>query len=95
MTKTYMKERFDALVDDLVKATFFMEEAVELLERTMIAKVLNTHQGNQSRASKALGIHRNTLQSKMTKYGLVGKRVKKKPPARANGRPVRDRAVSE
>ena len=89
-----MKERFDALVDDLVKATFFLEEAVELLERTMIGKVLDLHEGNQSRASKALGIHRNTLQSKMTKYGLAGKRVRKKPPARA-GRRSLGRAASE
>ena len=88
-----MKQRFDGLVGDLLKATFFLEEAVEVLEHTMIAKVLQATEGNQSQASKLLGIHRNTLKTKMAKYQLTGRQVRRKPVARAAGR-ARKRAAS-
>jgi DNA-binding NtrC family response regulator len=58
-----------------------MEEAVELLEKGMITGALQRSDGNQSEASKTLGIHRNTLQRKMTEYKIDGRR--RKPMARA------------
>jgi len=56
-----MNEGLDAVTDRLVKAGFFLEEAVEMLEKGMIGQVLRQQGGNQSLAAKALGIHRNTL----------------------------------
>lgn len=78
-----MKESFDQLIDHLVSAGFFLEEAVEILEKGMIERVLRRCEGNQSEASKALGIHRNTLQRKMVTYSIDGKHPRRKRPARA------------
>ena len=68
------------LATQLLESGFFMEEAVELLEKGMIAGALQRSEGNQSEASKVLQIHRNTLQRKMTEYKIDGRR---KPMARA------------
>ena len=86
-----MKERFDALIDHLATAGFFLEQAVEILEKGMIERVLRTTNGNQSEAAKLLGIHRNTLQRKMVDYKIDGKRPRRKPVARAQTKTVRRR----
>jgi DNA-binding NtrC family response regulator len=78
-----MKESFDALIDHLVKGGFFMEEAVEILEKAMIVRALENSSQNQSEASKVLGIHRNTLQRKMTQFQIAGKHPRRKPLVRA------------
>ena len=70
-----MKQTFDRLVDDLMDRGFFLEQAVEILERTLIARTLERTGGNRSAASKLLGIHRNTLQRKMLDFKL-----ERKPP---------------
>lgn len=86
-----MKDTFDSLVRHLMDTGFFMGQAVELVERTMISQALERSRGNQSAASKVLGIHRNTLQRKMVDYHLGGKRVQRKPPGRAQATRKRKR----
>lgn len=81
-----MKETFDALIDHLVNGGFFMEEAVEILEKGMIERALSRTGQNQSAASKALGIHRNTLQRKMLEYEIDGKRPRRKQSGRAGSK---------
>jgi len=81
-----MKESFDAIVDYMMKAGFFMEQAVEILEKNMIERALQSTGANQSEASKLLGIHRNTLQRKMLAYQIDGKRPRRKPVASAPGK---------
>jgi DNA-binding NtrC family response regulator len=78
-----MKESFDALIDHLMNAGFFLEQAVEILEKGMIERALLNTSANQSEASKLLGIHRNTLQRKMVDYKIDGKRPRRKPVAKA------------
>ena len=78
-----MKESFDSLIDHLVGGGFFLEEAVEILEKGMIARALAKTSQNQSEASKLLGIHRNTLQRKMTQFHIDGKHPRRKPIVRA------------
>ncbi len=78
-----MNESFDAFIDRLVSGGFFLEEAVEILEKGMIERALRQHENNQSGASKALGIHRNTLQRKMVAYSIDGKHARRKAAARA------------
>ncbi len=75
-----MKQQFEELVEHLMEKGFFLEEAVELLEDAMIERALAMSGGNQSAASKALGIHRNTLQRKLVDY-----QMRRKPPVSANG----------
>jgi DNA-binding NtrC family response regulator len=90
-----MKESFDQLIDHLVSGGFFLEEAVEILEKGMIERVLRRCEGNQSEASKALGIHRNTLQRKMVAYSIDGKHPRRKKAASAAARgAMRRRAAS-
>ena len=84
-----MKERFDALIDHLMNAGFFLEQAVEVLEKGMIDRALQVTKTNQSEAAKLLGIHRNTLQRKMVEHKIDGKRPRRKPVARAHSRTVR------
>ncbi len=74
-----MREKFEGLVEHLIGNGFFLEEAVEILEKTLIARTLERTGGNRSAAAKQLGIHRNTLQRKMVEYQLG--RVRRKPPS--------------
>jgi DNA-binding NtrC family response regulator len=84
-----MKESFDALVDYLMKSGLFLEQAVEILEKSMIERALQETGANQSEASKMLGIHRNTLQRKMVAYDIDGRRPRRKPVTRARGKVIR------
>jgi DNA-binding NtrC family response regulator len=84
-----MKESFDALVDYLMKSGLFLEQAVEILEKSMIERALQETGANQSEASRMLGIHRNTLQRKMVSYDIDGRRPRRKPVARARGKVLR------
>lgn len=80
-----MRERsdgWDGLVATLV-GKVEMDEAIQLLERGMIQRSLDENGGNQSAASRQLGIHRNTLLRKMTQYGLGEARPRRKPATRA------------
>jgi DNA-binding NtrC family response regulator len=70
-----VKQTFEQLVDHLMDGGFFLEEAVEILERTLITRALERTGGNRSAAAKLLGIHRNTLQRKMQDF-----KVERKPP---------------
>jgi len=80
-----MKERFDGLVEHLLKCDIFLPQAIEILEKSMIQLSLEQNDGNRCAASKQLGIHRNTLQRKMIEYGLGNgrSRSRRKPVGRA------------
>ncbi len=79
-----MNEKFDGLIDHLLSGGVFLPEAIEILERSMIQRALDQSKGNQSAASKKLGIHRNTLQRKIAEYGLTNgrKHARRRPAAR-------------
>ena len=89
-----MKEKFDGLIDQLLNGNIFLQEAIELLERSMIHRALEHNGGNQCAASKQLGIHRNTLQRKMQEYELSNGRPRRKPVARAAKAKKRKRSVA-
>jgi len=89
-----MKENFDALIDHLMDAGFFMEQAVEIIEKGMIQRALQRTSSNQSEAAKILGIHRNTLLRKMLAHNIDGKRPRRKPVTSAKGRATRKRKAS-
>jgi DNA-binding NtrC family response regulator len=89
-----MKERFDVLIDDVMTAGLFLEQAVEVLERGMIERALRATKTNQSEAAKLLGIHRNTLQRKMVDHNIDGKRPRRKPVSSAKPKTVRRRKAS-
>ena len=77
-----MKNEIEGLVGRLLGADVSLQEATEILERSMIAGAMTKHRGNQSAASKQLGIHRNTLQRKVVEYDLERKPVAREARAR-------------
>ena len=84
-----MKNDFDGVIERLLDAGISLPEATGILERGMIAGALKRAENNQCAAAKKLEIHRNTLQRKMTQFGMDGRtRARRKPPVPA-GRPRR------
>ena len=86
-----MKNEFDGLVARLLHGGVSLTEAIGLLERSMIEAALGCAKGNQSAASKQLGIHRNTLQRKVLEYGLDGCRTRSRRKPAHRAAPVRKR----
>ena len=78
-----MKDQLEALVGQMVERGIQFDEAINEFEKKFIKRVLDRSRGNQSRAARLLGIHRNTLQRKMIEYKLGEHRPRKKPVRRA------------
>jgi DNA-binding NtrC family response regulator len=87
------KNDFDGVIERLLDAGISLPEAIGILERGMIAGALSRVDGNQCAAAKKLDIHRNTLQRKMTQFGMDNGRTRsrRKPPIQA-GRTRRRKA---
>ncbi len=54
----------------MVERGILLEEAVKDFEKKFIRRALERAGGNQSRAAKILGIHRNTLSRKVDEFRL-------------------------
>ena len=56
-----MKRELDSLVVQMRAGGITYEEAVREFKRRFLLEVLANHRGNQCKAAKELGVHRNTL----------------------------------
>ena len=65
-----MKDQLEQVVGLMVDRGILLEEAVTEFEKKFIKRVLERSSGNQCRAAKVLGIHRNTLSRKIGEYKL-------------------------
>ncbi len=65
-----MKDQLENLVGRMVEDGILFPEAVNEFEKKFIKRMLDHTRGNQSRAARALGIHRNTLSRKIGLYKL-------------------------
>jgi DNA-binding NtrC family response regulator len=65
-----VREELESLIGLMVERGILLEEAVTEFEKKFIKRVLDRFNGNQSRAAKVLGIHRNTLSRKVDVYKL-------------------------
>ncbi len=65
-----MKDQLESLIGLMVERGILLDEAVTEFEKKFIKRVLDRANGNQSRAAKVLGIHRNTLSRKVDVYKL-------------------------
>lgn len=65
-----MKEALEALVTEMIEKGILFDEARTEFERRFIKQILDRHDGNQSKAALALGMHRNTLSRKMAELQL-------------------------
>ena len=79
-----MKEQIERLISEMVSTGVFFQDAVTEFEKKYIRKVLDASDGNQSRAAKALGIHRNTLSRKIEEYHIASRNG-----SSHHGKPVR------
>lgn len=69
-----MRDQLEGLVSQMVERGILFDEAVGEFEKRFIKRVLDRHNGNQTRAAGVLGIHRNTLSRKMNEYKLDHRR---------------------
>ena len=65
-----MKDQLEGLVTQMVDRGILFDEAVGEFEKRFIRRILDRAEGNQCRAAKMLGIHRNTLSRKIGEYKL-------------------------
>lgn len=65
-----MKDQLEGLVSQMVDRGILFDEAVGEFEKRFIKRTLERADGNQCRAAKMLGIHRNTLSRKIGEYKL-------------------------
>src|SRR5712691_8116691 len=65
------EEQLDALIHQLVEKGVRYDVAAQDFEKKYIGRVLERSKGNQSRAARLLGMHRNTLSRKISEYDLV------------------------
>ena len=70
MERTNLKDQLESLIGMMVERGILLEEAVTEFEKKFIKRVLERADGNQCRAAKVLGIHRNTLSRKIGEYKL-------------------------
>ena len=65
-----MKDQLEALVSQMHKSGILYSEAVREFKRRFILTVLQSNNGNQCKAARQLGMHRNTLSRTITELKL-------------------------
>ena len=65
-----MRDQLESLVGQMVERGILFDEAVNEFEKRFIKRALDRSNGNQSRAARLLGIHRNTLSRKIGLYKI-------------------------
>ena len=73
-----MKDQLENLIGRMVEDGILFPEAVNEFEKKYIKRVLDHVRGNQSRAARALGIHRNTLSRKIEVYKLADRQRRRR-----------------
>ncbi len=63
-----LKERLENICEEMIDKGILFSEAVEQFEYCFIAEVLRRNNGHLMRVSEILGIHRNTLSKRITRY---------------------------
>jgi DNA-binding protein Fis len=63
-----VKNQLEALVTQMIEKGLYLEEALSEMERRFILTVLERCKGNQTKAAKVMGIHRNTLSKRLASY---------------------------
>jgi DNA-binding protein Fis len=77
-----VKDQLHDLIAQLVERGVPFSAAVEEFEKRYIERVLERVQGNQSRAARLLGIHRNTLSRKIEAHKLAARNGDAPQPAK-------------
>ncbi len=83
-----MKDQLEALVAQMNKSGIMYSEAVREFKKRFIIHVLQENQGNQCKAARELGMHRNTLSRTIAELELDVRTLRdnRRPPRSA--RPI-------
>ena len=83
-----MKDQLEGLVSQMVERGILFEEALGEFEKRFIKRALERAQGNQCRAARELGMHRNTLSRTLSELKIDVRQLRdtRRPPRSA--RPV-------
>lgn len=83
-----MKRELDNLVAQMRAGGITYEEAVREFKRRFLLDVLASHRGNQCKAAKELGVHRNTLSRMLAELQIDAATVRtgaRRPPRSERG----------
>lgn len=78
-----MKRELDNLVTQMHAGGITYSEAVREFKRRFLLEVLSHHRGNQCKAAKELGMHRNTLSRTIAELEIDPSQIRnglKRPP---------------
>ena len=65
-----MRDQLEALILQMYRSNILYSEAVREFKKKFILTVLQENKGNQCRAARELGMHRNTLSRTMAELEL-------------------------
>ena len=65
-----MKRELDTLVAQMYAGGITYDEAVREFKKRFLLEVLGHHRGNQCKAAKDLGVHRNTLSRMIAEHEI-------------------------
>jgi DNA-binding NtrC family response regulator len=83
-----MRDRLEALIDEMLDGQIMLDEAVAEFEKLYIQKALARHREHLSQTASTLGIHRNTLSKRVASY-RTQERAAKSSARGSNSRPRR------
>ncbi len=63
-----LKDRLESICLEMIDKGILFSEAVEQFENCFIAEIVRRNDGHLMNAADVLGIHRNTLAKRLTRY---------------------------
>ena len=78
-----MRDQLEALITQMYRSNILYSEAVREFKKKFILTVLQENKGNQCRAARELGMHRNTLSRTLTELKIDVRQLRdgtKRPP---------------
>ncbi len=91
-----MKDQLEALISQMVRSNILYSEAVREFKKRFIVTVLEENRGNQCKAARELGMHRNTLSRTMQELRIDVRPLRegaKRPPRSARPVSVERKAI--
>lgn len=91
-----MRDQLEALITQMYRSNILYSEAVREFKKKFIQTVLQENKGNQCRAARELGMHRNTLSRTIAELKIDVRQLRdgvKRPPRSARPAAFEKKAV--
>jgi len=91
-----MKDQLEALVMQMYKSGILYSEAVREFKKRFLLSVLQENNGNQCKAARELGMHRNTLSRTIAELKLDVRAIRtgaRRPPRAARPQAMEKKAA--